>query len=300
MANGIWTNGAGTGNVQTAGNWSDAAAPADGGSQQWGTQAGSVANVTAGMDLDTFLGAGAEGLNKIVVYDYYTGLIGNSSADPLIVDVNVGTTPYVDFRGSGASQLFLKGTCTKVVVDSSSTASPCVALIGTKTCASVQVARGAVRYYTGLTATNTYVIPAVGIPGAAYLTIDSGAVPTNLYIRGGTVTSAAAPTTLLDIRAGTYTQTGPNSGTWATMNVDGGGVVYWNTPGQTITALNVWGGGVFDASRIGGIGTITTLSIFSESARVILDRRITVTNPIVSYVRQPQLASAAAQTVTWV
>ena len=99
MADTVWTNGAGTGNFGTAGNWSNGA-PAAGGNAIF-DGAYSTASVTLGLDRtgDT-AGAGLD-LASIVVNANYTGDIA-ASGNPLIL----GATNVIH-RGSGA--IYLKG-----------------------------------------------------------------------------------------------------------------------------------------------------------------------------------------------
>lgn len=244
MASGHWTNGGGDRDINTATNWSGAAAPGNNEEMRF-IQDFSGENTGPNTDMAALT---AIDLDLLYVGENYTENIGGSGND---LDISAD---HVWNRGVG--KLWYKdgaGITDLVTVDSTAP-SPTTSIMNITgaTVTLLQVLRGGVTVDGSATVTNVVNGLRTSPQTDANLTIAAGAtISTEFKQYGGTVASSAA-IPLVTVFGGTLSQ---DTGTITTLWVFGG-LVNFNFAG-TITDVFHYGGTI-DVTRSGGAKTFTT------------------------------------------
>lgn len=257
MATRTW-KASGTGDWGTAGNWEEGAVPVNGDDVFLLTGSQSV---TAGLDQNTVA------LASLRIGPGYTGTIGTSSAD-LRIDATT-----LDFA-SGGTSAYLAGAYTNVIVKGGSGED--MLHFGKTTAAdsdidNLRIVGGSV---TGkVTVNNSTVLDDVYIQSAPAATLVIGTSVTSLdsiNMDSGSVTCGSACTTF-NVDGGTLTHT---TGAVTTINIEGQGVVAYNSSG-TITTLNVYGGLISFRDNVSNSVTITAGQVHTDG---VIDLRNSLRN----------------------
>ena len=270
MATKTWigNNGGNEGDWATAANWSASGVPASGDDLMFDGNANNdvlLTNQPAG---------GADDFDSITItsdFEYNFGTAAgpvvfspssDNGADVLRIDAS-GCPTYCRISG-----LFPDAT----ILDSGTAATACE-LTGTYTL--LNLIKGTITMVTGCTITTGNILYSSTPASDVTLTIPASCTITNLYQRGGSVTSSSAVATRLDMDAGTFTH---SAGNMATLNMRGGSY-YWNGEGTTLAKANLFGG-TFDTRNNGVAKTITNMDVW-PTATVYLNnggKNITLTN----------------------
>jgi len=256
-------NGTTSGNFGTVGNWDTGNVPGTGASET-SNMAGTSTSVTSGLDRSA-----SNALAEMIIHNTMLGDIGNSSADPLIIDA-----ARLTFDGRGSSYYF-KGDYTDCIIQGTSSQS--VSLndgggVG-ETIGDVWIHGAAA---TTIEASAELDQLFMGLLAGA-VTIGAGVTATDLNVGGGFLDSSAAGLTAYVQGGGKLTLSNSGSGT---ITVRSGGTLELLTD-ATVSAITLEPGARLITKNNANIPTITTLNEYfgsthdldSEPQRVAIGTR---------------------------
>ena len=245
MAQTIWTNGAATGDLNTAGNWSNGV-PTD------TTPAPAIWDQTNSDDVTASMAAlAALLLPEVMVNEGYTGDIGTSGSP-----FEVSATKFT-FRGTG--KLFLKQGSTSdtadLILDAPS--SPLMQ-IGANTAlfAKISALNGRVTLDSTLTGTTDLFVGA-----GAIVNIEGANAITGVYVQtGGQIVACNVPITTLYMMGGSMMQN-RDGGTITTVIMGGDARLDYQAA-TAPTTVTVGGSAVLDFTKDGREKTVASARVF--------------------------------------
>ena len=257
MADSIWTDGAGTGDLNTAGNWNGGVPGAGDNAYFVAMQSASVTASLA--DLTALL------LGDVVIGEGYSGAIG-STGSPLTLSAG-----QIIHRGSG--HLYFENGSTSdtsdVIIDTPSG----MATIGAATAKNERIA---ILRAAQATLTSTLTGLDDLFVANAPVTIQGSNTIVDADVATGAIVNCLAPITNLRMSGGSWTQNAAGSAI-ANMYIGTGATVTYNST-STITLAVVYPGGTLNMQGDARPKTITTARVF-PGGRILMDGiPVTITN----------------------
>jgi hypothetical protein len=287
-----WTNGAGTGVVSTASNWTPSGAPAAGDTLIF------ASSTTGGSTTDNVVGGDYSALGdmaEISVGAGFTKSFGSSASYVLIQGGNI----ILESRGDVYLDVEASTAGDKVVINGTSSGSTAVQLRGDIDTVRVLEASGTVAIESTTSSTtasgytevdNLY----ISNGSAGRVTIETAVASMDLLHMDSGRTTNSAPVTTASIYGGTFTQ--DSTGAVTTLNSYGLAIVSLDGSG-TVTTLNMYDGTVRFRNNASDGLTVTNCNLYTGTLDLSASmRNVTFTNDIINKggVLIPPLASTVS------